>query len=157
MIMDRARAVNDRYTSKIEQQCELSQKRSSLLKRGSVGERFRLPLVTGDIPRVDGHVGAKVRSFAPLPPVTLDELVPPDYFYRHLERSLDLSFARKLVRDRYAEAGRPAIDPVVFFKRSRPTPRSLPSSFVSPSKPTSPHRKRPSSRSPMSSRSSSSG
>jgi len=57
MIMDRARAVNDRYTSKIEQQCELSQKRSSLLKKGGVGERFRLPLVTGDIPGVDGHDG----------------------------------------------------------------------------------------------------
>jgi transposase len=61
-------------------------------------------------------MGTKVRSFAPLPPVSLEELVPPDHFYRHLERTLDLGFVRDLVRDAYAEAGRPSIDPVVFFK-----------------------------------------
>jgi hypothetical protein len=33
-----------------------------------------------------------------LPPVTLEELVPSDHFYRHLERPLDLSFVRDLVR-----------------------------------------------------------
>ncbi len=61
-------------------------------------------------------MGHKDRSFVPLPPVSLDTLVPPNHFYRHLERSLDLSFARDLVRDTYAETGRPSIDPVVFFK-----------------------------------------
>src|SRR4051812_7355408 len=61
-------------------------------------------------------MGMKARDFAPLPPVSLNELVPPDHFYRHLERMLDLAFVRALVRDAYAEAGRPSIDPVVFFK-----------------------------------------
>jgi transposase len=61
-------------------------------------------------------MGKKERAFRPLPPVTLEELVPPDHFYRHLECTLDLTFVRDLVRDAYAEAGRPSIDPVVFFK-----------------------------------------
>src|SRR4029453_757101 len=39
-----------------------------------------------------------------------------DHFYRHLERVLDLSFVRDLVRLTYADIGRPSIDPVVFFK-----------------------------------------
>ena len=42
-------------------------------------------------------MGYKERVFGPLPPVTLEELVPADHFYRHLERSLDLSFVRALV------------------------------------------------------------
>jgi transposase len=61
-------------------------------------------------------MGTKDRVFASLPPVTLEDLVPPDSFYRHLERSLDLRFVRDLVREAYAETGRPSIDPVVFFK-----------------------------------------
>ena len=61
-------------------------------------------------------MGIKNRDFAPLPPVSLEELVPPEHFYRHLERSLDLTFVRDLVRDTYAKGGRPSIDPVVFFK-----------------------------------------
>src|SRR3954464_12099829 len=61
-------------------------------------------------------MGTKARDFAPLPPVSLEELVPPGHFYRHLERSLDLGFVRDLVRDAYADIGRPSIDPVVFFK-----------------------------------------
>jgi transposase len=48
--------------------------------------------------------------------VSLDALVPQRHFYRHLERTLDPSFVRDLVRDTYAEHGRPSIDPVVFFK-----------------------------------------
>jgi transposase len=48
--------------------------------------------------------------------VSLDDLVPRNHFYRHLERTLDLAFVRDLVRDTYAGIGRPAIDPVVFFK-----------------------------------------
>ena len=61
-------------------------------------------------------MGIKERAFGPLPPVTLEDLVPPDHFYRHLERTLDLGFVRDLVRDAYAGIGRPSIDPVVFFK-----------------------------------------
>ena len=61
-------------------------------------------------------MGKKDRSFAALPPVTLEDLVPPDHFYRHLERTLDLRFVRDLVREAYADSGRPSIDPVVFFK-----------------------------------------
>src|SRR4029450_10398227 len=47
---------------------------------------------------------------------SLETLVPPDHFYRHLARVLDLSFVRELVRDRYAVGGRPSLDPVVFFQ-----------------------------------------
>ncbi len=61
-------------------------------------------------------MGFKARVFDPLPPVTLEELVPSDHFDRHLERTLDLAFVRDLVQDAYSEVGRPSIDPVVFFK-----------------------------------------
>ena len=61
-------------------------------------------------------MGHKERAFGPLPPLTLEDLVPADNFYRHLERSLDLGFVRDLVREAYADIGRPSIDPVVFFK-----------------------------------------
>jgi Transposase domain (DUF772) len=61
-------------------------------------------------------MGSKERSFAPLVNVSLEELVPHDHFYRHLERTLDLSFVREFVQKTYAGAGRPSIDPVVFFK-----------------------------------------
>src|SRR6266704_271246 len=58
----------------------------------------------------------KERHFAPLIHVSLEELVPADHFYRHLERTLDLSFVREFVHESYAGGGRPSIDPVVFFK-----------------------------------------
>src|SRR5713101_6622847 len=61
-------------------------------------------------------MGTKVRSFTPLVNVSLEELVPRDHFYRHLERTLDLSFVREFVQDTYAGGGRPSIDPIVFFK-----------------------------------------
>jgi transposase len=48
--------------------------------------------------------------------VSLEALVPDDNFYRHLDRSLSLSFGRELVADTYASVGRPSIDPIVFFK-----------------------------------------
>jgi transposase len=48
--------------------------------------------------------------------VSLNELVPANHFYRHLERTLDLTFVRILVQETYAGIGRPSIDPVVFFK-----------------------------------------
>jgi len=61
-------------------------------------------------------MGFKERAFAPLVAVSLEELVPQDHFYRHLQKVLDLSFVYDLVRESYAGAGRPSIDPVVFFK-----------------------------------------
>jgi transposase len=61
-------------------------------------------------------MGTKERSFALLINVSLEELVPQDHFYRHLERTLDLSFVREFVHETYAGKGRPSIDPVVFFK-----------------------------------------
>ena len=61
-------------------------------------------------------MGTKLRTFAPLRNRSLENLVPASNFYRHLERSLDLSFVRDLVRDAYKDGGRPSIDPVVFFK-----------------------------------------
>src|SRR5215218_6381900 len=61
-------------------------------------------------------MGVKERAFGPLPPVSLEDLVPPDHFYRLLEQSLDLRFVRDLVKGTYADIGRPSIDPVVFFK-----------------------------------------
>src|SRR3954468_4981672 len=48
--------------------------------------------------------------------VSLEDLVPQDHFYRHLEASLDLSFVREWSQELYADRGRPSIDPVVFFK-----------------------------------------
>ena len=61
-------------------------------------------------------MGTKIRHFAPLPYLSLEELVPNDNFYRRLEATLDLSFVRELVRDCYACLGRPSVDPVVFFR-----------------------------------------
>src|SRR2546427_1504911 len=61
-------------------------------------------------------MGMKERHFAPLIHVSLEELVPTDHFYRHLERTLDLSFVREFVQEAYASGGRPSIDPIVFFK-----------------------------------------
>jgi transposase len=61
-------------------------------------------------------MGSKERHFAPLSNVSLEELVPQDHFYRHLEQKLDRSFVRELVQQTYTGAGRPSIDPVVFFK-----------------------------------------
>lgn len=61
-------------------------------------------------------MGFKERAFAPLRAVSVEELVPQDHFYRHLQKVLDLSFVYNLVRESYSVAGRPSIDPVVFFK-----------------------------------------
>jgi transposase len=61
-------------------------------------------------------MGTKARIFTPVTAVSLDELVPATNFYRHLDRVVDLSFVRDLVKERYAQRGRPSIDPVVFFK-----------------------------------------
>src|SRR5919198_5619129 len=61
-------------------------------------------------------MGSKERAFGPLCNLSLETLVPPDHFCRHLEAKLDLAFVRDLVRDTYKDGGRPSIDPVVFFK-----------------------------------------
>jgi len=61
-------------------------------------------------------MGTKERSFAPLINMSVEELVPQDHFYRHLERTLDLSFVREFVQQTYASSGRPSIDLIVFFK-----------------------------------------
>src|SRR6266853_1857164 len=61
-------------------------------------------------------MGKKERSFAPLVNVSLEELVPHNHFYRHLDRTLDLSFVPEFVQETYAGGGRPSIDPIVFFK-----------------------------------------
>ena len=63
-------------------------------------------------------MGRKERHFAPFINVSVEQLVPHDHFYRHLERTLDLSFVcvREFVQKTYAHGGRPSIDPIVFFK-----------------------------------------
>src|SRR5919107_656747 len=61
-----------------------------------------------------GH--AKPRRLDEPIAVSLEDLVPADNFYRHLEATLDLSFVRDWTRELYAALGRPSIDPVVFFK-----------------------------------------
>jgi len=66
--------------------------------------------------RKPSRLGTKERRFALLIAVSLEELVPADHFYRHLERTLDLSFVRELVQQTCVGGGRPSLDPVVFFK-----------------------------------------
>lgn len=61
-------------------------------------------------------MGSKARVFAPLTNRSLKDLVPHDHFYRHLHKTLDLTFIRALVAPFYAAGGRPSIDPVVSFK-----------------------------------------
>lgn len=60
-------------------------------------------------------MGLKERTFAPLAAVSVEELVPQDHFYRHIHKTLDLSFVYDFVRECYSVAGRPSIDPIVFF------------------------------------------
>ncbi len=59
---------------------------------------------------------AKRRALDQPVAVALDDLVPADHFYRHLDARLDLSFVRDWVRDAYPCLGRPSVDPVVAFK-----------------------------------------
>jgi transposase len=61
-------------------------------------------------------LGQKVRGFKPLTVVSLEDLVPEDNFYRHVDRCQDLNFTRDLVCELYSDLGRPSIDPIVFFK-----------------------------------------
>src|SRR6266699_1085970 len=61
-------------------------------------------------------LGTKMRTFASLVNVSLEDLVPGDHFYRQLEQKLDLAFVHALTRKSYACTGRPSIYPIVFFK-----------------------------------------
>ena len=61
-------------------------------------------------------MATKERNFSPLEELSLEDLVPEENFYRRLERTVDLSFVREFVRDRYVSGGRPSVDPVVFLK-----------------------------------------
>jgi transposase len=58
----------------------------------------------------------KLRSVDRPIAVSLEDLVPTDHFYRHLDATLDLTFVREWVEEFYKPGGRPSIDPVVFFK-----------------------------------------
>ena len=61
------------------------------------------PTISGNaLERKYPMMGSKERHFAPLINVSLEELVPQDHFYRHLERTLDLSFVREFVQKTYA-------------------------------------------------------
>ncbi len=57
-------------------------------------------------------MGSKERCFAPLLNVSLEELVPADHFYRHLEKSLDLSFVREFVQRLMRELVAPPLTPL---------------------------------------------
>jgi hypothetical protein len=46
-------------------------------------------------------LGCKEKCFKEHIALSLEELVPPDNFYRQLETKLDLNFVRDLVRDAY--------------------------------------------------------
>jgi hypothetical protein len=65
-------------------------------------------------------MGIKTRTFASLPDLSLEELVPQDNFYRRLQERIDLSFVRELVRDCYALALPPfLIHPSAWNRNSR--------------------------------------
>src|SRR6266704_5400342 len=87
----------------------------NVVKSGTNGEAWDA-IGFCELERRPPMMGTKARHFAPLINVSLEELVPQDHFYRHLQRTLDLSFVHELVRECYATVGRPSIDPVVFFK-----------------------------------------
>jgi transposase len=62
-------------------------------------------------------LGVKARNFREHERVCLENFVPPNHFYRQLDRKLDVSFVRSLLKDKYCGwNGRPSLDPVVFFK-----------------------------------------
>jgi hypothetical protein len=60
-------------------------------------------------------LGIKERTFTPIVNVSLEDLVPSDHFYRHLNQSLDLTFVRTFVQLLYATGGR------LSFRRSTRT------------------------------------
>lgn len=48
--------------------------------------------------------------------ITLEQLVPPDNFYRRLNKAIDLNWLYKVTQKYYGSEGQESIDPVVFFK-----------------------------------------
>jgi len=84
----------------------LASQRHVLKREADGGRKDR---VSSRLRGVRMMMGTKERSFAPLIQVSLEELVPPDHFYRHLERTLDLSFVREFVQETYAGSGRPSL------------------------------------------------
>lgn len=48
--------------------------------------------------------------------ITLEQLVPPDNFYRRLKNEIELSWLYKATEKYYGQEGQESIDPVVFFK-----------------------------------------
>ncbi len=61
-------------------------------------------------------MGTKARNVAQLSNISLEDLIPQDHLYRHLDQKLDLSFGREFVQETYAQGSRSSIDPMVFFK-----------------------------------------
>ena len=56
-------------------------------------------------------LGHKVKLFKFHPAISLENLVPKNNFYRHVEAKLDLSFVRDLVKACYSTSmGRPSIN-----------------------------------------------
>lgn len=62
------------------------------------------------MPRQDGWDGA------PFQMVTMDQLVPKDYFLRRIDEAVDFSFIREMVRPLYSNTGRPSLDPEVALR-----------------------------------------
>jgi hypothetical protein len=60
--------------------------------------------------------GSKARLFTPISVDAPDDLLPADHFCRFVDRAQHPSFMCKLVRQTYADADRPSVDPVTFFK-----------------------------------------
>ena len=48
--------------------------------------------------------------------ITLEQLVPPDNFYRRLKKEIELSWLYRSTEKYYGNEGQESIDPVVFFK-----------------------------------------
>jgi len=48
--------------------------------------------------------------------ITLEQLVPPDNFYRRLNKAIELHWLYKATEKYYGQEGQESIDPVVFFK-----------------------------------------
>lgn len=48
--------------------------------------------------------------------ITLEQLVPPDNFYRRLKKEIGLSWLYQATKKYYGQEGQESIDPVVFFK-----------------------------------------
>jgi hypothetical protein len=62
-------------------------------------------------------MGIKERHFSLLRDISLEDLVPKTISIVVRRATLDLSYVREMVQERYAaSSGRSSIDPVVFFK-----------------------------------------